>query len=76
MDMLAENQNYQLKTPGATGDDGPLYLRMPKMLEASLRKNLDMAISDLISSGDKITFTDPMLNGASLPVIFKFEKKE
>lgn len=75
-DMLSDNVNYQLKAPGATGDKGPLYVRSPKQLEMSLRKNLDVALSELIKSGDKIDFTDVMLNGVSLPITFTFSAEE
>lgn len=32
-DLLSEDKKYQLKTPGATGKNGPIYVRSPKMLE-------------------------------------------
>jgi len=75
-DMLADNVNYQLVAPGASSNDGPLYVRSPKMLETALRKNLDAALSDLIQSGETIEFTDPTLNGVSLPITFTFEAAE
>ena len=36
------------------------------MLEKKLHANLDKPLSELIKSGDKIDFTDPMLNGVSV----------
>ena len=74
-DMLADNVMYQLKAPGASGDNGPLYVRSPKMLETALRKNLELPLSELIESGDCIEFTDITLNGVSLPIRFHFEKQ-
>lgn len=62
--------NYQLKAPGATGENGPIYVRAPKMLEAKLRDNLGKPMGELIKSGDKVDFTDPMLNGVSLAISF------
>lgn len=72
--LLGENPNYQLQSLGATSANGPLYMRAPKMLEAKLKPNLEKPLSELISEGDVIDFTDPMLNGVTLSGKFKFEK--
>ncbi len=75
-DLLADHKNYQLKQLGATGPKGLLYVRSPKQLEASLRSNLDLPLSDIIKSGEQIQFTDATLNSVSLPVTFTFEEEK
>lgn len=75
-DMLADNQNYQLKAPAATSGNGPLYLRQPKQLEASLKKNLELPLNELIKNGEQITIMDQNLNGVSLPITLTFEEEK
>ena len=72
-DMLGDNKNYQLKSLGATGPKGLLYVRSPKQLEASLRANLDLPLSEIIKSGEQLQFTDATLNAVALPITFTFE---
>lgn len=52
------------------------YVRSPKQLEASLRKNLDLPLSEIIKSGEQIQFTDATLNSVALPITFTLEQEK
>lgn len=47
-------------------------MQAPPSLEIALRKNLDIALGDLIRSGETLIVTDPMLNNVSLSIITEF----
>eukprot|EP01093_Parvamoeba_rugata_P007980 TRINITY_DN23174_c0_g1_i1.p1 TRINITY_DN23174_c0_g1~~TRINITY_DN23174_c0_g1_i1.p1 ORF type:complete len:367 (-),score=-11.08 TRINITY_DN23174_c0_g1_i1:31-1131(-) len=74
-DLLIDDQRLQLKTPSATISSGPLYVRGPRMLETKLRANLDLPLRDLITSGEKVDVTDPMINGVSITISVIFAEE-
>lgn len=69
---LGEDASLQLKKPSIMGQTTSLYMQKPPALEQQLRKNLDLPLSELLSSGEIITVTDPMLNTVSLSIQLNF----
>jgi ubiquitin-activating enzyme E1 C len=66
--------DLRLKSPSLTSGSGKtLYMPKPPALEQATRPNLDKAISTLISSGEELTVTDPMLESINLTLCIIFE---
>jgi ubiquitin-activating enzyme E1 C len=65
---LTEDSALQLKKPSIIGESTSLYMQKPPALELALRKNLSRPLSELVTSGEVVTVTDPMLNEVSLSI--------
>lgn len=63
---LTEDATFQLKQPSVTAVGKTLYMRKPEFLEKATRANLGKCLGELISSGEVLTVTDPMLSAVSL----------
>lgn len=64
--------DLRLKAPSITSSSGnTLYMQKPVALEKALRPNLDKALFTLISSGEELTVTDPVLE--NVPVTLKID---
>lgn len=61
MRMLCDDAALQLKKPSIVGETASLYMQKPPSLEQTLRPNLDKSLVELISSGEILSVTDPML---------------
>lgn len=60
--------------PSASSDALTLYMARPAALEKATQPNLDKALGDLITDGDKITVTDETLAHTALSLTVRFEK--
>jgi ubiquitin-activating enzyme E1 C len=49
-----------------------LYMQKPPALEKATRVNLDKAVSSLLSSGEEVTVTDPVLQHINLALSITF----
>jgi len=66
--------DLRLKSPSiTTGSGKTLYMQKPPALEIATRPNLDKALSSLISSGEVLTVTDPLLESISLTLSVTFQ---
>ena len=64
--------DLRLKSPSITSSSGnTMYMQKPPALEQATRPNLDKALSSLISSGEELTVTDPVLE--HVPVTLRIE---
>jgi ubiquitin-activating enzyme E1 C len=71
--LLCEG-DLRLKEPSMTSGSGnTLYMQKPPALEKATRKNLDKPVSSLISPGEEITVTDPVLHSINLSLSITFE---
>jgi ubiquitin-activating enzyme E1 C len=68
IEILKKNPNYQLKKPSITTAIKSLYMQAPKSLELDLRPNLDLPLNNLVTDGEILTITDPMLHEISLSI--------
>ena len=66
--LLCDDISLQLKKPSIVGETTTLYMQSPPSLEAATRKNLELSLGELITSGEVLTVTDPMLREISLSV--------
>lgn len=73
LQLLCNDISLQLKKPSAVGENVTLYMQCPPSLELSLRKNLDIALGDLIENGETILVTDQMLRDVSLSVVVQWD---
>lgn len=66
--------DLRLKAPSVTAAESgqTLYMRKPPALEMATRPNLDKALSSLISEGEELTVTDPMLPDTSIALSVHF----
>ncbi len=48
-------------------------MRKPAALERATKGNLDKPLSELMSSGEELTITDPVFHDTSLQLIVTFE---
>jgi ubiquitin-activating enzyme E1 C len=65
--------DLQLSSPSIATSSKTLYMPKPPALEKATRKNLDMALSSLVSAGEQLTVTDPTIQGLSLNITIGFE---
>eukprot|EP00548_Thalassiothrix_antarctica_P012857 CAMPEP_0194166750 /NCGR_PEP_ID=MMETSP0154-20130528/2269_1 /TAXON_ID=1049557 /ORGANISM="Thalassiothrix antarctica, Strain L6-D1" /LENGTH=476 /DNA_ID=CAMNT_0038877505 /DNA_START=59 /DNA_END=1489 /DNA_ORIENTATION=- len=66
--------DLRLKSPSITTGSGvTLYMQKPPALESATRPNLDKTLSSLISSGEELTVTDPILESISLTIVVTFQ---
>ena len=64
----------RLKAPSVTTGSGKtLYMQKPPALEKATKPNLDKPLSTLITSGEELSITDPVLQSISLALSVKFE---
>ena len=64
--------DLRLKAPSITSSSGnTLYMQKPPALERATKPNLDKTLSTLISSGEELTVTDPVLE--HVPVTLRVE---
>lgn len=71
--QLCNDVNFQLIKPSIISDEKSLYMQKPPSLEQQLRKNLSIAMKDLITDGETVTVTDPTLNDISLTLVLQFQ---
>ena len=64
--------DLQLSSPSIATADKTLYMPKPPALEKATRKNLDKPLSTLVSAGEKLTVTDPSIQGLSLSISIGF----
>ena len=72
MQLLKEG-DLQLSSPSIATSSRTLYMPKPPALEKATRKNLDRALSSLVSAGEQLTVTDPAIQGLSLSLSIHFE---
>lgn len=65
--------DLQLSSPSIATSSKTLYMPKPPALEKATRKNLDIALSALVSAGEQLTVTDPSIQGLSLNISIAFE---
>jgi len=64
--------DLRLTAPSLTTTHKTLYMSKPPALERATRPNLDMPVSSLISSGEEVTVTDPVLQNIGLGLSITF----
>jgi NEDD8-activating enzyme E1 len=69
---LSEDPVYQLKKPSLVSSNASLYMQKPPALEQATRGNLSKCLNQLMSSGEILTITDPMLTDVSLSIQIDF----
>lgn len=72
IEFLNNDPSYQMKKPSIVGPTISLYMQKPPSLELATRPNLSRPLIELISSGDILTVTDPMLIDMSLGLQIEF----
>ena len=66
----------RLKSPSLTSGSGTtLYMQKPPALEKATRPNLDKALSTLVSDGEEILVTDPLLESINLTIRVQFSNE-
>ena len=69
-----KDSSLRLSSPSIVSGTGKtLYMQKPPMLEEATRPNLDKCISELISNGEEITVTDPILESIAVSLSIHFE---
>lgn len=72
--QLLRDGDLRLKSPSiVTGTGKTLYMPKPPALEKATRPNLDKAVSSLMSSGEQLAVTDPLLENINLAISVEFE---
>ena len=69
--LLCEG-DLRLKSPSLTTTNQTLYMQKPPALERATRANLDKPVSSLLSPGEEITVTDPLLHHINLALSITF----
>lgn len=64
--------DLRLKAPSMTTNSKTLYMQKPPALEKATRANLDKAVSSLVSPGEEIAVTDPVLESINLALSVTF----
>ncbi|KAG7549045.1 hypothetical protein FFLO_03081 [Filobasidium floriforme] len=73
IEMLTENQRFQIKKPSISfGSGQPLFWQAPPQFYEQTKHNLEKDLDELIASGDEITVTDKALP-FSLDLRIEFE---
>jgi len=67
-----KNGDLRLTSPSITASK-TLYMPKPPALEKATRPNLDKPLSELITSGEELTITDPILENISLALVVTLE---
>lgn len=66
--------SLRLSSPSLVSANGKtLYMQKPPMLEKATRPNLDKPLSTLLSSGEAISVTDPLLESTNVAIEVSFE---
>jgi len=66
--------DLRLKAPSiTTGNGKTLYMQKPPALEKATKPNLDKPLSTMVTSGEELAITDPVLQNISLTLSIKFE---
>jgi len=72
IEMLIEDARLRLHKPSLRMPGKSLYMQFPPSLEASTRSNLTKQLSELITNGQSLDITDPVLPNIVLSVIVNF----
>lgn len=65
--------DLRLQAPSMTSGSGKtLYMQKPPALEQMTRANLDKPVSSLISAGEEVSVTDPVLENINLSLLITF----
>jgi NEDD8-activating enzyme E1 len=64
--------DLRLTSPSLTTATKTLYMQKPPALEKATRANLDKALSTLLSPGEEVTVTDPLLENINLALAITF----
>jgi len=66
--------DLRLKSPSiTTGSGSTLYMQKPVALEQALRPNLDKTMISLVTDGEELSVTDPILESINLTISIRFE---
>jgi len=72
--QLCDNEKgLRLQAPSMTTTGSNLYMQKPPALNAATRPNLDKPLSELVSDGEEITVTDPILQHVHLSLAVRFQ---
>lgn len=68
------DSSLRLSAPSIVSASGQtLYMQKPPALEKATRSNLDKHLSELISDGEELTVTDPLLESIAVLLAVHFE---
>lgn len=70
------NGSLRLKSPSLVGSisGNTLYMPKPPALERATRPNLDKPLSELMTDGEELSVTDPVLESIHLNLCITFSK--
>lgn len=70
---MLQDGSMRLQAPSLTSGGGTtLYMQQPPALEKATRRNLDKPLSSLVSDGEEILVTDPILGSINVTLRVQF----